>query len=290
MQKYQVLLALSLIITTACDPESQPDSPAKPSSTKSNAATESSKPAPIVHHARFEGSDSFSHNGMKQFLGDAQIKVDFESTYQFSATVSASGPESSKERQYLGFVCYDADGKGIATYHVARYPGSTDTTLAKDLNPGDTQIALADATGWNNTGSEHRCAIAWYPYTNEQDHTYPYYTYTRHFVADLWDAAAITGNTITLRKEWTGPTLAAGTAVRNAESGGSYNYALNSSVALPESPTNLTATVTGFWQEGKYSDTVFRPGTSFIRALVLANWSQSGSTLTVNDFKIVETP
>lgn len=290
MQKLLPIISLSLVFTTGCDPKSTPRPSEKPSIKDSSARIATSGPANIVHTALFDGGESISHTGMKQFLGDEPIEIDFDSTYHFSATASASGPARDRERQYLGFASFDADGLGIGTYHVAKYPGSQDTTLAADLNPGDKQIVLSDATGWNNLGTEHRCAIAWYPYTNKQGHTYPPYTYTRHFVADLWDAGAIEGNTITLLKEWTGLALTAGTAVRNAESGGSYNYALNSSLALPETPTNFSATVTGVWDDGRYSDTIFRPGTAFIRPLVLANWSGTGSTVTVQNFKIEVTP
>lgn len=223
-------------------------------------------------------------------LGDEPIDVDFKATYHLSATAESKGPDAARERQYLGFACYDIDGHGISTYHVAKYPGSTDTTLAADLNPGDTQIQLVDATGWNTEGTEHRCAIAWYGYTNKSGHTYPDYTYTRHFVADLWKADAISGNSITLAKAWPGPPLKAGTAVRNAESGGSYNYAMNGGTSVPTTATEYEATVTGVWEDGTYSDTRFRPGTATIRPLVLANWSGTESTLTVSSFKIKVVP
>ena len=74
--------------------------------------------------------------------------------------------------------------------------------------------------------------------------------------------------------------------MRNAESGGTYNYAMNGGQAVPDHATVYEAAVTGVWKDGLYSDTVFRPGTAFIRPLVLANWQGSESTLTVSDFKI----
>ncbi|MGB0579465.1 MAG: hypothetical protein ACPGVU_07165, partial [Limisphaerales bacterium] len=297
MRNLLSLLAIAsvLLITTACDPKPIPSEsiPPVPESAKGKSPVQESKPAElkeILHQTQFSGSGTLTQTGMKQHLGDEQIEIDFDSTYRFTATAAASGSDAVKERQYLGFACFDSDGHGISTYHVAKYPGSTDTILAADLNPGDRQIKLADATGWNNEGTEHRCAIAWYGYTNKAGHTYPDYTYTRHFVADLWEADAVEGNTITLAKPWPGPALKAGTAVRNAESGGSYNYAMNGGSAVPENATDYEATVTGVWEDGTYSDTVFRPGTAFIRPLVLANWGGSESTLTVSDFKIVVTP
>lgn len=291
----QLLLFAVVLAGTACDPKpaptrSTPPAPPTADATKLSGTTASVKPKEIIHTALFDGSDSFTHTGMKQFLGDDPIKVDFAATYHFSAIAKASGSDAGQERQYLGFACYDVDGNGISTYHVAKYPGATDTTLAADLNPGDRQIVLTDATGWNNLGAEHRCAIAWYGYTNQEGHTYPDYTYTRHFVADLWEADAITDNTITLSKEWPGPALQAGTAVRNAASGGTYNYALNGGAAVPDTATAYKATVSGVWQDGEYSDTVFRPGAAFIRPLVLANWSNTQSTLSVSDFRIREIP
>jgi hypothetical protein len=293
-----LLAGVVSVVITACDPKPgppesippPPQPPVAPKAPERVAVAKSSKLRAIVHLALFDGDSGLTQIGMKQRMGDEPIEIDFTATYHLSVTAEASGTDAAKERQYLGFGCYDADGHGISTYHVAKYPGSTDTTLAADLKPGDTRIVLTDATGWNNEGSQHRCAIAWYGYTNKAGHTYPDYTYTRHFVADLWEAGAVSGNTITLVKAWPGPALKAGSAVRNAESGGSYNYALNGGTAIPGTATDYQATVTGVWQDGTYSDTVFRPGTVTIRPLILANWGGSESTLTVNDFNIRVVP
>lgn len=293
MQTHVSLAATLLLFTTACDPKPLPSKSIPPApSTSANVETSDSSTREILHETLFAGSSTLTQTGMKQHLGDEPIEVDFSATYHLSVTAESSGDNAAKERQYLGFACYDADGHGISTYHVAKYPGSTDTTLAADLNPGDTKILLTDATGWNNEGTLHRCAIAWYGYTNKAGHTYPDYTYTRHFVADLWEAGAVSGNSITLSKAWPGPSLKTGTAVRNAESGGSYNYALSGGTSVPTTATAYQATVTGVWENGTYSDTVFRPGTATIRPLVLANWGGSDSTLTVNNFeiRIVPTP
>lgn len=69
---------------------------------------------------------------------------------------SAHAHEDRHENS-LGLVCIDADGQEIAPLHHARYKsGGTDslTTLAAPLTPGDTQVFVSDANGWNDAESD----------------------------------------------------------------------------------------------------------------------------------------
>ena len=122
--------------------------------------------------------------------------------------------------QSLGFQSYDADHLLIRPEHVLRHLGSFDTRLAAPLNPGDTVIRLQNASGWSNSGDLAATrGIAWYGYQDSHGTTYADYTYTRNVAlggaSGLWSAGDVNGNVITLNAPWAGPTLAAGTAVRN---------------------------------------------------------------------------
>ncbi len=301
-----VLIVGSLMMATGCEkkpvaPKSQPIvdkpfEPPRPEPTRAEMIPPADKglppaaqaPARKIHVATFDGETGFIQTGMKQYFGDKMVSVNANESYTLSVDAVASGPSAEQARHYLGIACFDVDGNGISTYHVAKYPGSTDTTLAANLKTGDTKIVLTDATGWNNLGTMHRCSLAWYGYATAAGVPYPDYSYTRFFVADLWVAGAITNNFITLSKPWSGAELPAGKPVRNAESGGTYNYALLGGRSVPSTLTNYTATVAGEWTNGIYSDIRFRPGTAFIKPLILANWTGTltNTTLSVSNFTI----
>ncbi|EMI53780.1 hypothetical protein, partial [Rhodopirellula sallentina] len=181
-------------------------------------------------------------------------------------------------RQYFGFANYDVDRKHILPWHVLKHEPASDTYLSQQLNPGDTVIHLDDATGWQNAGLPHQRTLAWYGYTNNQGDTYDDYTYTRNvdFRPDTgaWAAGAVDqhANTITLIEPWSGQTIAAGTAVRNATSGSTFNYAALAGT-VPDTWTTFDAVLTG---EGTASPTQFRPGTAFIKPIILTNRQPAG--------------
>jgi hypothetical protein len=174
-----------------------------------------------------------SSNAYRDFFGDDFVAVDPARSYVLSGQARSGndvgGQYVAANRQFFGFSSYDLDQLRIDPWHVRQHAGATDTTLAVALQPGDTQIVLHDATGWANGGMAYERTLAWYGYTNSSGETYPDYTYTRNIARDftngLWNAGGMSGNVITLRAPWSGPTLAIGDAVRNTTSSGTYNYA-----------------------------------------------------------------
>ncbi len=179
------------------------------------------------------------------------------------------------DQHTLGFTSFDSDGNEILPIHVTRYGNAADTTLAAPLNVGDTTIQLTSAAGWSNLGSADTRALAWFGYSNSAGQTYANYSYTRNVVFDrangLWDSGAISGNTITLRAPWAGPSLAAGSAVRNAADFDRLSAALLNRGSIPNQWTDFAATVAGSWQNGQPQANAFRPGTAFIRPAALLN-------------------
>ena len=147
-------------------------------------------------------------------------------SYSVSGELRTGGEDGSgaaAARHGLGVGFYDFDGHRIDRIHVDRVGQAADTTLAVDLNPGDTQFVLDDATGWSDTGNAVKQNLAWFGYSDSRGVIYGDYTYTRNVLEHAWDAGAINGNVITLRQPWAGPSLAAGTAVRNAVKGLTYS-------------------------------------------------------------------
>jgi len=215
----------------------------------------------------------------QQLFGDEFVPVDPSRDYVFSGELR-SGDDLGNQfdpnnRQFFGFASYDADQLLISPWHVNRFGTAVDTRLAVTLKPGDTTITLDDASGWANAGAAHQRTLAWYGYTNSAGFTYPDYTYTRNVAVDfangMWDAGAITGNVITLRNPWSGPEIQAGEAVRNASSGGTHIYAAAGNTVVPDQWTQYQTTVSGATQ--------FRPGTAFVKPLVLANYQGTSTNL-----------
>ncbi len=240
----------------------------------------------------FGGQTSRSDLGSANYWADSWLAIDPSGTYQLSAiAVSGDGAGNNYEPgeiHYLGFVSFDADGNTIESIHVHRHASAVDTTLAVDLIPGATQIVLNSAAGWNNSASGLAASLAWYGYQNAFGETYADYTYTRNVATDLWDAGAISGNVITLRNPWAGPTLLAGEAVRNATGTASnYQFPLLNGAAIPQIDTNYSATIGGgVISNGLSSSTLFRPGTAYISPVVLANFNDTETELAVSNFSI----
>ena len=192
---------------------------------------------------------------------------------------------------YIGVTALDADGQSIAPYHYAKFPGSTDTTLAAALNPGATTITLTDATGWSNGGAGHTRNITWYGYTNAKGYTYPDYTYSRYVsdsyadfsVNGAWAVGGLTGNVITLRSPWTGPALPAGAAIRNNQSGGTYKYITNAvNTNIPSAWTVYSGRIGGIDTNGTMATNLFPYGTAYVKMLFLLNRDVAGNTTNIS--------
>lgn len=157
--------------------------------------------------------------------------------------IQAYAKDDSSGSGYLLLISYDADGNQIGVNMILRQPGSATTTLTQDLHPGDTEVHLADATGWHPGTGTHYAQIALWPYVSPTVGAYEPYTYSRNVAKgpgpgadpihsyNLWGPGGIVGNTITLLRPWdyTNPNRddgvwPAGTPVANHRYGGTYSY------------------------------------------------------------------
>ena len=193
------------------------------------------------------------------------------------------------ETHSIGFTAEDADGLTILPQHVQRYRHAVDTSLTLPLQPGDQQIVLDDASGWSSIDVDpFTRSLAWYGYQDANGVLHDDYTYTRNVAVDevdgLWPVHGIVGNTIQLSEPWAGPSLASGTAIRNAVAGDALFPAVLDNAMLTTSTQRLSATVSGSWQNGVRQVNAFPPGTARIRAAATLNQA----TLHENDIVVLE--
>lgn len=231
------------------------------------------------------GYGSFKHVGASGTdFSDEYMPIDGEKFYRLALWGKSGdvggGNYNPANKQYVGICPYDIDKLVVAPYYYRKVTGSTDTTLAVELKLNDTTITLVDATGWYEGPTGHQRHIIWYGYTNSKGYTYPDYTYSRtesgayYTRADgAWAENGITGNVITLRSPWTGPTIPVGSAVRNNLSGGSYKYITLGNVTVPNAWTRYEGYIGGWDVNGGGAANLFPYGTAFVRLLFLNNYS-----------------
>lgn len=191
---------------------------------------------------RFAGGGSFALNingGLR--ATDQFIPVDPTTSYYLSAWLKSGDIGGANYNpaniHYFGLLQYDAAFNQISQYNAFRNAGAADTVLDQPLNPGDTTMVVADATGWANSSAVYNNNFVWWPYVDAAGYSWPAYTYTRNVSRDFssnsslgaWLAGAITaGRNISLRVPWAGPSLPSGTPVRNSNHVTGYLTALSS--------------------------------------------------------------
>lgn len=233
----------------------------------------------------FIGAGSFRVNAAASArLSDEFIPVSIGNRYILSL-YARSGDEgggnyNAANRQYFGLSLYDIDKNIVGVFHSSKSPGSTDTTLAVALNPGDSTVTLTDGTGWYSGGSAGPRNFAWYGYTNSFGYVYPNYTYTRltstlyssNALNGAWSVGGISGNVITLRVPWAGPAIAAGAAVRNVDSGSTYKYIACNNGQVPNAWTQYSGYIgPGVPSDGVETLNLFRSGVAFVKLYHLVN-------------------
>ncbi|GAB3892330.1 hypothetical protein GCM10028803_05040 [Larkinella knui] len=244
------------------------------------------------------GKGAFKYTGLAAFVRTTDlIPVNLLRRHRISMvarTGDANGANyDANARGYFGIICYDADGLEITPPHFAKVSGAAQTTLAVALNPGDTTLTLTSAAGWHTGATAANRGFAWYPYTNALGQLFPDYGYSRNLSSNYpvywqsnggtWLSGGIAGNVITLRSPWAGPALAAGTKVANVMEGGTYLYSSALINALvPNAWTLYDAYIQGV-NPGNTEDPanmMFRPGTAFIRPIILINYNAPAASTT----------
>ena len=164
------------------------------------------------------------------------------------------------------------------------YRANTLTTLAQDLNNGDSVMYLTDSSNWLNTGtagvSTHTRSIILWDYSNSFGYLYPPETYSRRWYGNAWNPAAISGNNITLRTSWAGGFVAAGTQLSNGNSGGTYKYHTAGNSLTTESWVERVGYIGTIDYSGTNVGSKFPPGTAYVKHLMLLNRSATSAAET----------
>ena len=175
---------------------------------------------------------------------------------------------------------FDVDGHSIDAQNVL-YFQNTLTTLASDLNVGDTTVKLTSAANFAATTADHQRSLIFWDYANSFGYTYPTETYSRNYYSGLFaDDSKVDKSTgvITLKKGWEGPKKLAGTPVSQSHSGSSHNY-LHAYIQIPDTWTHYSAIISGIdtVKDGNDAAGKFRQGSATARVGFLWNYGVSGN-------------
>ena len=193
-------------------------------------------------------------------------------------------------RHYIGYTCYDESKQFIRLEHNG---GVGNTTLSRDLNPGDAYMYFTSSSGWY-TGAD---------VTNQQNYfrnigvyppSHPLYSAPHQYTRVGTRGGSVGGSQIQYRSmvqtsqgdwevqlcntsntpiNWTYNepyATPAGTPVHKGTAGGTYNYAFGSRQYTDANWTTYQLTVEG--PERRNSSRYFRYGTKYIRFMVLWNY------------------
>jgi len=145
-------------------------------------------------------------------LFNEYIEVDPDSQYKFEIDIKGVTITRSN---YMCLYCYDANKSQIGIYDINIY-SSSNTTLAQDLNDGDTVVHLNSTTGWTNSGTASQVAIIdSKAYGNKRVVCRQAYTLS---------TLDTENNTVTLASAWKNGKWLAGTPVARTVNGSSYIY------------------------------------------------------------------
>ena len=237
-------------------------------------------------------------------LNDTIFAADTQALLKLTLTLlsgnASGGNHNNAMIHYIYAATFDGDNLPIGDVHVVKFPGSAQTSLAVALNPGNTTITLASATGWQNGGPVYQRGLQYwqwnaglgiYCYQEASGRVHAPYTYTRAVApgvsTGIWLAGGISGNVITLNPAiypsgWTGPALQIGTPMQNNGGGGALNYFFGAAAfTLPAGRTDISKTFT-INQLISGADLYLYPGTSKIAIGMLFNYtSGTGSEMRV---------
>lgn len=239
------------------------------------------------------GAGSFKYvGGYLQVQSDEYIPVDPDKYYRLIAWAKAGnvggGGYDPANKQYLGIALYDADKLAIEPTHFLRYGSSALTTLAVQLNAGDTTATLTNAADWAASDAQsYNRQFLWWPYTNALGYTYSNYSYSRNRTATLgnygvnglWAMGGISGMTIALTQPWPGPTLPAGTPVMNVSAAGTFKYIGMANQSVPNTWTRYEGYIGGSDVDNNGTETEFSPGAAYAKLVFLNNISGAATNV-----------
>ncbi|CAI3389262.1 tail fiber domain-containing protein [Enterococcus cecorum] len=191
----------------------------------------------------FDGANSYNNKpsfktSLKTALsiGNSRIPIDINKAYQFSMNIKSD----NNGKIYLGWDEYDIDGYYISPTYAIGFPNTT-TSLARDLNDGDTVVYLESTANWVDSNATHQNGLIFWNYRDSTGYLYPEGVYSRNAWLDLYTKENVnkTNNTITLKSSWNHGKITAGTRVSQSNSSG-HKYRNFTNTSVPTSWTNTS--------------------------------------------------
>lgn len=215
---------------------------------------------------------------LTQVSTDYYIPIDSSKKYNYSMEAYT---QLSNEENYLGISEFDIDKNWIYDMTVM-YMTNTLTTLAKDLNNGDTTVYFNNLSNWNITSStlEHQRGLIFWNYKNSKGYQYPALNYSRNYYRNIFTYSNVnkSSNTIKLNTAWSYGTIPKGTQVSQTSGGSTYNYSLGSGISLGSSYKGYSTSITGT-NYNNSSTSSFRIPTAYIKPWLGLNFSSITSSL-----------
>ncbi len=211
---------------------------------------------------------------------DEYIPVDVNKEYTMSAQIKSSNDQAN---YYMGYKSYDIDKKEIISNNYTYLP-NTLTTLAEDLNNGDTVVKLTNISGWNDTTTAFfSLGFIFWNYVDSTGYQYPELTYSKNVYYNLFENTSINknNNTITLKEPWNKGKIPKGTKLSQPNQGTTFSYLLMTYVNVGTDWIFRSSNVTGLIKNGdNFEPKKFRPGTKYIKMTIFNNFNDIPNTTT----------
>ena len=252
----------------------------------------------------FDTSDAYSGRGsfkatgylggtLANILTSEFLVVSPDKTYELSAWVKEVSISAART-YYGGLAFYDIDGNQIIARQWTRYLTS-DTTLAAQLNVGDTTITVSSAAaGWANNATYRNLQIFGYKNAGGTLYDRDINPYTRYVMANAWNADADihTGTgVITLNAPLAagngnpaGGAWPIGTKVSHGNDAADYSYCMASGVTLTTGTWQYFAgRISGINTTGAGNTYKFFPGTARCKILINPNYNAANTNVVLTN-------
>ena len=193
-------------------------------------------------------SGSFTTNGREKvahtWATDEFFPVNVGEQYLLSYDIKCETDDAELPLFYSYVNLYDIDKLAIDHAHV-HYPEGTMTTLARDLNNGDTEVYLTNIDS-SFVYTSGRTGFAFWNYENSTGYAYPVGIYTRyvyHYYYDSQSSIDTVNNKVTLTKPWTSGPYPAGTPVSQSLGGANFVYVAARDIRVPIGETHREGTI-----------------------------------------------
>ncbi len=200
------------------------------------------------------------------------IPVDSTKKYRYQIDMYTDDPTG---KNYVGFIEYDVDRYMISAPYIM-YVNNTLTSLARDLNDGDTIVYFNDLSNWQLLNPAYARGFIFWNYKDSTGYTYLPETYSRNVFSGLYENANLDKNqhAISLSSPWNEGQIKSGTKVSQSYDGAGNNFSLRYGQTLTDTYTTYSSTIAGV-SYNNASFNSFRSGVKYIRPMFMFNYRDS---------------